>query len=115
MVASTVDTGELYGWGWNKYGQQHPHTHTHTTTYNNSDSVNNSINSSSNNDIYYEPIRLTGFDNLLQTAYSSHSDGNSGNSNDCGEEEEGGGIYEVVCGSRYTAILTHTRQRILVM
>ena len=111
MVASTVDTGELYGWGWNKYGQLHPHTH--STTTNNS---NNNNSTRSNNDIYHEPIRLTGFDNLLHTAYSVHGDCGNGSS-ETGVEgvEEASGIYEVVCGSRYTAILTHSRQRILVM
>ena len=104
MVASTVDTGELYGWGWNKYSQLHPHTH--STTNNNS---NNNSSTRCNNDIYHDPIRLTGFDNLLLSASSGADSG--------GDEQEGeeGCIDEVVCGSRYTAILTHNRQRILVM
>ena len=119
MVASTVDTGELYGWGWNRYSQLH--SHTHTTTNNSNNNSSNNIKSS-NSDICHEPAKLTGFDNLLQTAYSSHSDSGDGNSGGSGsgsgvEEEEGeeGCIDEVVCGSRYTAILTHNRQRILVM
>ena len=127
MVASTVGTGELYGWGWNTYGQLH--SHTHSTTNNNNNNTNNSLDYSSNNssssDIYHEPIRLTGFDNLLQT-YCGHGSGGDDDSSGSGNGVEGkkeeeeceegeGGIDEVVCGSRYTAISTHSRQRVLVM